>query len=323
MNQAFLTVDLLKYTTWIQFIVVFGFILCNLICSQIGHRRKVGQVQFANSIVNFPQRRKKMPAVDISFYINRFQASRELTHIGRMIILGNMLSRPGNSEHIQQLEISIIQTIEQGVDITIRNFSPISKLFLCQLHHASNIVNTIINKCQIISFRNKWDLIFQVVHSIVHGCSRKHQQFCFHPLLYNLVHHLCVTCHFTLCRIIVSEVMRLVNDNQIIIGPVDSCQVNNAGFTTFACEVSIIQYIIVESIGEENISFIVLCIDSPVVTEFFGTKHQDTIVSKFVVFDDCQSFKRLSQSYTIGNDTTSVFFNLFDGTHNTIFLKLV
>ncbi|MPN34578.1 hypothetical protein SDC9_182072 [bioreactor metagenome] len=84
-----------------------------------------------------------------------------------------------------------------------------------------------------------------------------------------------------------------------------------------------VQYIIVETIVKKNISFVVLGVNCPVISQFFGTKHQDTVVSQLIIFYDSKRLIGLSQTNAISDNTASIFFYLLNGTHDTIFLEFV
>ena len=84
-----------------------------------------------------------------------------------------------------------------------------------------------------------------------------------------------------------------------------------------------IQHIITERIITENISFVILLIQSPVVPEPLGADHQHFVVDQLIIFDDRQSFKSFSQTDTISNDTAIVFFQFLNCTQHAIFLEFV
>ena len=84
-----------------------------------------------------------------------------------------------------------------------------------------------------------------------------------------------------------------------------------------------IKHIIIKSVGNKDISLVISCIYSPVVVELFGSKNKNTVIAKFIIFDNCESCKGFTQTYTIGNDTTVISFNLINSTNNTITLEFI
>ena len=72
-----------------------------------------------------------------------------------------------------------------------------------------------------IAFENEGDLVFEIVETIVYGRGAEHQDFCFDAVL-NHLQKLLVARFFIFFNVVVSEVMRLIYDDKIVIAPVDT-----------------------------------------------------------------------------------------------------
>ena len=64
-----------------------------------------------------------------------------------------------------------------------------------------------------------------------------------------------------------------------------------------------VEDIIAETIRCDGVVHIVVLIGVPVVCQLFWTEHKDGFVSVLVVFDYCQSCKRLAKAYAVSEDT--------------------
>ena len=84
-----------------------------------------------------------------------------------------------------------------------------------------------------------------------------------------------------------------------------------------------VQNIVIEPVIDQDITPVIDGVERPVVTQFFGAKHQHSVVSEFIIFDHRQRLKSLSEPHTVSDDTTVVFFQLVYSTEHAIFLKIV
>lgn len=84
-----------------------------------------------------------------------------------------------------------------------------------------------------------------------------------------------------------------------------------------------IENVIIEAVRSKQISAVIDGVDGPVLSQLLGTQHKDTIVAQLVVLDNRQCLKCLSQTNTVRNDASIVFFDLVDCAKDTITLKAV
>ena len=113
-------------------------------------------------------------------------------------------------------------------------------------------------------------MVSQVVEAVVHRGGRKHQHLGFHALLDNLVHQLLVAGFLVLISIIVAEVVRLVDDNKVIVTPVDAIQRCAERLTARTAEVGMTKHVVVEPVASKYVGLEVTAVVQPVVRQLLG-----------------------------------------------------
>ena len=98
-------------------------------------------------------------------------------------------------------------------------------------------------------------LIFQVVEAIVDWCGREHQDFGPHAGADDLVHQSQVTVLawvrvLLVCRYLpaVAEVMTLVDDDEIIVAPIQQREVEAVALSLFTAEVGVEEHIVAQAV---------------------------------------------------------------------------
>ena len=104
-----------------------------------------------------------------------------------------------------------------------------------------------------VAFVSQGELVAQIIEAIVDRGGGEHEHLGFNALANNLIHQLLIAGFSVFNRIVVSEIVRFVNDDQIIIAPVDTVQGNTKGLTRGAGKVCVAQDVIIEAIPGENI----------------------------------------------------------------------
>ena len=81
--------------------------------------------------------------------------------------------------------------------------------------------------------------------------------------------------------------------------------------------------IVTQAVFGYGIVQIVALIGNPVVIELLRTKYQHRLIAVLIILDDRKSCKGLTQTYTIGKDTTVVLLQLIDDGKASIFLEVI
>ena len=113
-----------------------------------------------------------------------------------------MLSRPSDSQHVEQLEIIEAQHIHQSgwTPIAFWQFKPPIELRLRLADRSFDTGDAIGHEGHIISFSHECDLVLQVGKTVIDRCRRQHQNFGFHPGLDDPLHEMVVAAIAVLMR---------------------------------------------------------------------------------------------------------------------------
>ena len=129
-------------------------------------------------------------------------------------------------------------------------------------------------KCGVLAFGEKIDLVAQVAQVVIDRRGGKQKHFGFHPALDDVIHEPLVAAFaddvallVALARRVVAEVVGLVNDDEIEIAPIESRQIDAAGFAALAAQIGMGQHVVAEPVFDEGIErLLIVPIDGPVFT---------------------------------------------------------
>ena len=122
---------------------------------------------------------------------------------------------------------------------------------------------------------------------------------------------------------VVPEIVRLVDDDQIVIAPIDAVEWRAERFTAGAEQVRVTEHIVIEAVAGKDVRSEIAVVIEPVVGQLLGAKHKYGAIPKLVVLDDGQSGECLSQSDAVGKNTAVVGFELVDDAGGGITLEVV
>ena len=162
---------------------------------------------------------------------NGSQTCRELADVCRIVVFFDMLTAAGNGDGIEHLEEVEREHIQQvlGCSLAIGKVGPMVILHLGRTEdffdgplHIEFVVNQ-----TLVALVGQLQLILQVVEAIVHWRSTQHQHLRTHTSPNHLVHQTQIAV-FTWVLVIlirrylaaIAEVMAFVNDNQVVVAPV-------------------------------------------------------------------------------------------------------
>ena len=166
------------------------------------------------------------------------------------------------------------------------------------------------------------ELIAEIVEAIVDRRSREHEDLRLHALANHPVEKLLVACLVVLVGVVVSEVVRLVDDDQIVIPPVDAVEGDTHGLTALAGEVGMSEDIVVEAVLNEDVGGKVTFVVEPVLGELLGAKNEHRLVPEFVIFDDGESGEGFPEADAVGEDTAVERLQLVDDAGGGVSLEV-
>ena len=89
-----------------------------------------------------------------------------------------------------------------------------------------------------------------------------------------------------------------------------------------AREVGVVQDVVVEAVGREDVAAVVRLVERPVVAEPLRAEHEHAVVAQLVILDDGQGLECLSQADAVGDDAAAVALQLVDRADDAVALEL-
>ena len=121
----------------------------------------------------------------------------------------------------------------------------------------------------------------------------------------------------------ITEIVRFINDDQIIVAPVQAIQIEAIRFSAASGQVCVEQDVIVQPIRCNRVVHIVVLVGIPVLCQLFGAQHQNRLVSILIILYDSQCGKGLAKTNTVRKDAAVVLFQLIDDGKHRILLEVV
>src|SRR5208337_1036274 len=123
-------------------------------------------------------------------------------------------------------------------------------------------------------------------------------------------------------RLLVPEVMRFVDDDKIVVTPVDVREVDIAGDSSITREVRMVEDVVVEAVRREDIPTVVGPVQGPVVPKALRAEDENAVIPQLVVLDDGKSLEGFSEAHAIRDDASSMALQLVDGSDGPVSLEL-
>ena len=235
-----------------------------------------------------------------------------------------MAARAGDGEPVQQHEVVEAQHVDQARrgPVAVIEVEPAVELLLGQSGGAVDTGNTMIDQGRIVPLGGEGNLIAQVGQAVVDRCGGQHEHPRLHALADDAAHQPVIARLASLAgRPFVAEVVRLVDDDEVVVAPVHVGEVDIARMAAVAGQVRVVENVIVEAVGGEEVATVVGAVETPVVAQPLGTQDQYPVVAQLVVFDDGQGLESLPQSHAVGNDAAAEAIELVNGAHDAITLE--
>ena len=227
-----------------------------------------------------------------------------------------MLARPSNGDAVEKFKEIEVQCTE---DILCRSFfrwqlGPhverglrpaedfVDVFFRVQLLFDTFRV-TLVRECQLIA---------QIAEAVVDRSCRQHQDLRLDAVPDDGVHQLVVSGFTFLECVVVSEVVRLVDHDQVVVAPVDAIQRCAERFTRRSLQVRVAQNVVIEAVFGKQVGLQIAIECQPVIRQFLRTKNEHAAIAKFVILDDAECRECLPQPNTVGEDAAIEGLQLVD-----------
>ena len=122
---------------------------------------------------------------------------------------------------------------------------------------------------------------------------------------------------------VVAEIVRLIDDDEAVIVPIEIREVVIAGESGGAGKIRVGEHVEAKPIFQQRIESAVGFEDRPVRPEFFRAENQDAFVAQFEVFDDGEGLEGFAQAHTVGKDAAIVFQQLVDHAFGSVALERI
>ena len=297
MHQLIFAIRLSKYALASRHAhIVAFFIGAALLRTYIAQRRIKSQGQAANHFVDLANGREFAQGIDFRTFIDGLEASGKSADFCDVVIFFDMFAGAGDGKGVQQFEIVQIHHFHKSLGRTflLRQFRPFIKHQLRLAQGKFYAGDACLLQGIVSSLGDEGNLILDVVHSIVHGGSGEHQHLCPHSCFDNILHESLISSLAVVVRDVVAEIVTLIDNDEIIIFPVERGKIDRPGHSLVAAKVGVIQYIVVKAIGDEDIALVVLGINRPVFPKLLWCKDEHPVIPQFVVFDNGQSREGLA-----------------------------
>ena len=173
-----------------------------------------------------------------------------------------------------------------------------------------------------ISLVGEGELVAEVVEPVVDRGGREHEDLGLDPLTDHLVHQFLIAGFVIFVGVVVAEVVRLVDDDQVVVPPVDPVEGQAERHAGFALQIGVAEDVVIEPVGGEDVGGEIAFVGDPVVGEFFRTEYEDRAVAQFVVFDDGEGGEGFAQADAVGENAAVVGFELVDDAGGGIALEV-
>jgi hypothetical protein len=142
-----------------------------------------------------------------------------------------------------------------------------------------------VGKRLVAAFGQEIELVPQVFQVVVHRRRGEEQHFRADAGLDNFVHQLLIAAFsdeiagfVALARSVIAEVVRLVDDDEVVVASIERFKVDITGIATFPTEVGVGKHVVAEAVDKERVEAAVGLVYGPVFPELIGAKHKDALV---------------------------------------------
>ena len=326
MNQTLLTVRLPENAfSSSNPRAVFGIIGRLLVRKHVPKRRVSRQRQSADFVVNFSNGTELARQVYVRLDVDRLEPLWKPARFSDAVVFFNVLARTGDGQQIEQLEVIEAEHFQEMCRTAFRVLQgkPAIELKLRLPDRRFNACDAVTGKRRIVGFGHEGDLVLEIRQAVVDRRGREHQHTGLDSVFDDAAHEPVITCLASIVGRFVSEVVGFVDDDEIVVSPVHMGKVDIAGGAAVAREVGVIENVVIEAVGSEEVTAVIRLVERPIVAQAFGYEHEYAVVAQLVIFDDGKSLEGLTKADAIGNDAAAKALKFVDGPDDAVLLELV
>ena len=242
------------------------------------------------------------------------------------IVLVYVLAAACDGEHIEQLEIVGVHGVHErlGGALGVVELAPLLESLLRPARHAVDGGDAVLCQVLVVALGDDLYLVAQVEQTVVHGSCRQHEHLRADARLDDVLHQAVVAAFLGGVGRLVAEVVRLVDDDEVVVAPAKRLQVHVSRISGVARKVGVIEHREAQAVVCQHVALVVVrCVERPVLAQALGGEHEDASVSLLVVLHDGERLEGLSKTHAVGDDAALVLLQLVNGTDHGVLLEVV
>ena len=323
-DQAFLAVHLAEETLAATDAGAVFLVVSFLLVGQDVAERGVGaEIEAADFGIDLPDGTELARAVNVGLDVDGLEALGELAGFGGPVVFFDVLAGAGDGQEIQQREVIETEHVHEPgrFAVGLLQCQPAVELKLGLPDGGFDAGDAVFNEGRVVTLGDEGDLVLEIGESVVDWGGREHEDPRFDAFLDDAPHEAIVAGFVLFVGRLVAEIVGLVNDNQVVIAPVNVRQVNVAGLATVAGQVGVVEHVVMETVGGEDVAAVVGLVDGPIVAKALGDQHQDAVVAQLVILDDGEGLEGFPQADAVGDDAAAQAFQFVEGAHHAVALE--
>ena len=162
----------------------------------------------------------------------------------------------------------------------------------------------------------------QIGQPVVDRRGRQHEHAGLHAFLDDPPHQAVVAGLAVLVGRLVAEVVGFVDDDEVVVAPVHMGEIDVAGRAAVAGQVGMVENVVVEAVGGEDVAPIVGLVERPVVAQALRNQHEHAVIAQLVVLDDRERLESFAEADAVGNDAAAEAFQFVDRANDAVALEL-
>ena len=219
-------------------------------------------------------------------------ARRETADAAHVVVFLDVAAGAGDGDAVEQAEEVEAQTTQQGLCRARfrRLFAPVT---IGTLHLREDFPYARLGREFPVYIRGvplvgQRELVLEVAETVVDRRRREHEHLRLDAALHDVVQEtqVAVLPAAVDVAVAVAEVVRLVDDDEVVVLPVETREVDAVRCAVIAREVGMEEHGIVQAVGGNGIVLVVVAVGVPVLRELFRAEDEDGLIALLVVFDD-------------------------------------
>ena len=180
-----------------------------------------------------------------------------------------------------------------------------------------------------VALVGEFQLVSEIGKAVIDRRRRQHQHLGRNAAADHLVHEPRIAVHLDGAVLIllrmsaVAEIMRLVDDHQAVVLPVDHRKIDAVRLSGPTRKVGMVENGVAEPVRHQRIVAVIGAVGVPVVRQLLGTQHQYALVPLLVILDDGEGRKGLAESDRISEDASVELLKLVDDRKRGVLLEVV